>query len=138
VIDREGRIAGTQNGAAGEEALVALLGRAGLLARSEASRGDEEKKVSPADGARLIEVPETQRAVSSKPGTKTVFVLANGERLEATEYTIDGGSLRVVVGGEQRTIAIRELDTIATISANHERGIALKIPTNRSEVLVAF
>jgi hypothetical protein len=69
---------------------------------------------------------------------KTVFVLANGERLESDRYTMETGYLHVVLPGGQRTIALAALDMQKTAAANHERGIELKIPTNGSVVCVAF
>jgi hypothetical protein len=46
------------------------------------------------------------------------------------------GSLRIAADGQQRTIPLNALDLKATIAANHERGIDLKLPTNRSEILL--
>jgi hypothetical protein len=44
----------------------------------------------------------------------------------------------VVADGQQRTIALSELDMKATVAVNRERGVDLKIPKRRSEVVVAF
>jgi hypothetical protein len=78
------------------------------------------------------------RTLQTKPVPKSVFVLANGERLEADHYTLDAGFLHVAVGGAQRTIALSALDMKATTAANRERGIDFKIPQSRSEVFLAF
>jgi peroxiredoxin len=89
----------------------------------------------------IIEVPQEPSSAGSlppKPSPKTVFVLANGERLEADHYTMEEGVLHIVVAGEPRAIPLRALDAKATIAANRERGIDLKIPQSRSEVYVAF
>jgi hypothetical protein len=88
----------------------------------------------------VIELSREHSSVplQTKPIPKTVFVLANGERLEADHYTLDAGSLQVVVGGEQRTIALSALDMKATTAANRERGINFKVPQSRSEVFLAF
>ena len=139
VIDREGRIAGTQNGAAGETSLLHLLNRAGLSSHSDPSRGAAERQASAeGGGAKVIELSQAQNTVPSKPGVKTIFVLANGERLETDQYTVAEGFLHLAVGGQQRTIALNALDMKATTAANHARGVDLKIPQNRSEVLLAF
>jgi hypothetical protein len=69
---------------------------------------------------------------------KTIFVLANGERLESDEYTMEAGTLHVKVGSEQRVIALSALDVKATVALNRQRGIDLKIPQSRNEVSVSF
>jgi thiol-disulfide isomerase/thioredoxin len=140
LIDREGRIAGTQNGAGGEASLLYLLRRAGLSSHSDtAPGGDQGPAASPGRvGAKVIELRGAESGRPAKPGPKTVFVLANGERLEADHYTLDNGLLHVAVGGAERTIALKALDMKATTAANQKRGVELKIPTSRSEMFLAF
>jgi hypothetical protein len=48
------------------------------------------------------------------------------------------GSLRIAAQGNQRTIPLSALDLKATLAANHERGIDLKIPTNQSQISLGF
>jgi len=141
LIDREGRIVGTQNGAGGEALLLHLLSRAGLSSHSDPSHGGSQSQASAAGsgGAKVIELSRAQSPdVPTKPGVKTIFVLANGERLETDQYTAVAGFLHLAVNGQQRTIALNALDMKATTTANHARGVELKIPQNRSEVLLAF
>jgi thiol-disulfide isomerase/thioredoxin len=140
LIGREGRIAGTQNGAGGEASLLYLLSRAGLSLHREAPRGGNQSTAVSrgSGGAKVIELSRAQSTGPAKPGPKTVFVLANGERLEADHYTLDADLLHVAVGAEQRTIALNALDMKATTKANRQRGVELKIPQNRSEVFLAF
>jgi thiol-disulfide isomerase/thioredoxin len=138
VIDRNGNIAGTQSGSGGEASLRQLLRRAGLSSRSDTLDAGNQNSVLPASTGKLIEVPRARRSTPAKPAPKTIFVYANGERLEADHYTLDATSLHVLVDGEQRTIALSELDMSATIAVNRERGIDLTVPKNRSEVVVAF
>jgi hypothetical protein len=96
-------------------------------------------------GPKIIEVPQTAPAPRStrarhapKPARKTIFVLANGERLESDDYTMEAGTLHVTVGGEQRKIPLSALDAKATVELNRQRGIDLKIPKSRNEVSVSF
>jgi hypothetical protein len=141
VIDREGRIAGTQNGAGGEASLLHLLSRAGLSSHSDPSRGATQSQASSAGsgGAKVIELSRAQIPdAPTKPGAKTIFVLATGERLETDQYTVVAGFLHLAVGGQQRTVALNALDMKATTAANQARGVELKIPQNRSEVFLAF
>jgi len=144
LIDRDGNIAGTQEGAAGDLGLRGLLSRAGLgvspanaTAHSDQPSSVPRTTICPSS-AKLIEVPGDHSAPPPKPLPPTVFVLRNGERLEAHHYTIMAGSLRIAAHGEQRTIPLATLDLKATNAANHERGIDLKIPTNQSEIVLGF
>jgi thiol-disulfide isomerase/thioredoxin len=140
LIDREGRVAGTQNGAGGEASLLYLLSRAGLSSHPEAPRGGNRSSAvsQGTGGAKVIELSRAQGTGPVKPGPKTVFVLASGERLEADHYTADAGFLHIAVGAEQRSIALNALDMKATTEANRQRGVELKIPKSRSEVFLAF
>jgi len=90
-------------------------------------------------GPKLIEVPPTKgSATTTKPEPPTLFVFASGERLEARRYTLTADSLRVEIGRQQRRISLGEIDVDATVAANRERGIDLKIPTDRNEIFLGF
>jgi hypothetical protein len=65
-------------------------------------------------------------------------VLSSGERIDLERYAIESGVLHVTVNGQARDIPLSALDMKATIAENRQRGIELKIPGNRSEVLLAF
>jgi thiol-disulfide isomerase/thioredoxin len=162
VIDREGYVAATQNGAAGEDALVSMVSLAGrflysgtprsdMPPRSDGTRSsgrtvtsgdnpipDSAPVVSPPKVIELPPAPSARRSLPPKPSPKTIFVLANGERLESGEYTMEAGILHVTVGGERRAIALSALDQKATTALNRQRGIDLKIPQSRNEVYVGF
>lgn len=142
LIDAEGNIAGTQSGGGGEALLQRLLRRAGLsLRREPRDAGNQSAASASSQGigrSSVIVASGGQSALPAKPAPKTIFVFANGERLEADHYTLDTTVLRVMVGGEQRTIAISALDMKTTIAVNRQRGIDLKIPKSKSEVYVTF
>jgi thiol-disulfide isomerase/thioredoxin len=132
VIDREGNISGTQSGSAGEASLLHLLSRAGLFSATR-DAANQHPSASPSNnGAQVIEEPLAQSTLPPKPSPKTIFVFANGERLEVDHYTIHAGLLHLAVGGQQRTVALSTLDIKTTIAVNHERGIELKIPQSKS------
>lgn len=84
------------------------------------------------------EVPGGPIAAPAKTRPPTVFLLKNGEKLEARRYTITGGSLHLTVDGKPRIIPLTDLDLNATLAANHERGVNLRIPTNPNEVVMGF
>jgi thiol-disulfide isomerase/thioredoxin len=160
LIDRDGFIAGTQDGEGGEDSLLSLLSLAGLSLRSDAPRSNtarldtrpDTRPEMPGDNAipdsspvvsspKMIELPpapSARRSRPQKPSPKTIFVLANGERLESGEYTMEAGILHVTLGGERRAIALSALDQKATTALNRQRGIDLKIPQSRNEVYVGF
>jgi hypothetical protein len=88
---------------------------------------------------KLIEVPQTKEAAAtSKPEPPTLFIFANGERLETRRYMLTTDSLHVEIGRQQRTILIDEVDLDATVAANRERGIDLQIPTDGNHIFLGF
>ena len=72
------------------------------------------------------------------PTPPAVFILFNGERLETNHYLLTNNSLRVQQGGTQRTIPLSTINMDATVAANHERGIDLRVPKNKSEIMLSF
>ena len=100
---------------------------------------DYRPPVPAPEGPKLIEVPQAKGTpITSKPAQPTLFVLANGDRLEARRYMLTTDSLRVEIGRQQRRISLPEIDVDATIAANRERGIDLKIPTGKNEIFLGF
>jgi hypothetical protein len=74
----------------------------------------------------------------SNPTSPAVFILSNGDRLESSRYLLTADSLCVQQGQTQRTIPLSAVNLNATIAANRERGIDLKIPKNRAEITLGF
>jgi hypothetical protein len=83
-------------------------------------------------------VPESKEAPAAKPQLPALFVLKGGERLESRNYVLTAQSLQIEVGRQRREIPLGTLDLDATIAANHQRGIELTIPRDRSAVFVSF
>jgi len=92
----------------------------------------------PAPKALVIEIPSVGGSTAAKILPPTVFILANGERLEARRFVLTVSNLSVSIDRQQRTVPMDMLDINATISANHERGIDLRIPAERSEISLSF
>jgi hypothetical protein len=88
--------------------------------------------------AQLIEIPNASKTAHRQPLPATIFVLMNGERLETQRYLLTASSLCATVQHGQRTIPFEMLDIEATLAANRERGLDLRIPENRNEVSVRF
>jgi thiol-disulfide isomerase/thioredoxin len=140
LIDGNGNIAGTQSGSLGEASLRLLLGRAGLSQSSNTRVAGNQLPAIPSGGAspKLIEVPAGQSTLASRPAPKTIFVFADGSRLEADHYTLDDAFLQVMVDGQEHKIALSTLDIKATVAINHQRGIDLNIPKSRNQIFLSF
>ncbi len=87
---------------------------------------------------KMIEVPAQKGAPPAKPQPPALFVLTNGDRLESRYYLLTADSLRIEVGRQHRTIPLSSLDLDATLAANQQRGIDLRIPRDRNSLFVSF
>lgn len=96
---------------------------------------------------KMIEVAEPV-AVTSKPGktpvvlTKTpaaVFILSDGRRLESQNYTITDSVLTIKEPYRSAVqVPLSQLNIDATLAENHQRGLDLRLPESRSEILLGF
>jgi hypothetical protein len=86
----------------------------------------------------LIEVPEPAKTAPAKATPATVFVLTNGERIEAHRYLFTHDHLQLTIDQEVRTIPRATLDLKATAAANRERGVDLRIPSANNEISLSF
>jgi thiol-disulfide isomerase/thioredoxin len=143
ILIDHGSVVGIHSGVAGVEGLRALLSHAGSGSRSGTQQASARGAlvggaVGGAAGVpQWVTIPSAQSR-NAKPLPKTVFVLASGESIESDNYTIRSGYADVVVGDQQRRIALNELDMKTTLAVNHKRGVDLKIPTGNNEVFLAF
>jgi thiol-disulfide isomerase/thioredoxin len=138
LIDRDGRIAGTQHGAGGASGLQRLIERSRVFSNPGRSSGAQRASAAPVGRSSVVNVPFVAAAAPSKPLPKTVFFFLNGEQLEADRYVLRPGVLEVMVNDERRQVPLSTLDVKKTISANHDRGIELKIPTAQNQMFLAF
>jgi hypothetical protein len=92
---------------------------------------------SPRPKAQVIEIPGDKNAIV-RVLPPTIFILANGERLEARRYVLTASNLSLSIGRQERTVPLDVLDIDATIAANHVRGIDLRIPESRNEISLSF
>ena len=95
-------------------------------------------RTEPAADPKMIEVPGTADSAAAKPMPPAMFILTGGERLEARRYLLTHDALYVTVDHQERTIPIARLDIDATVVANRQRGVELRIPTGRSEISLSF
>jgi hypothetical protein len=104
-------------------------------------RPDQSQSTTPilaAASPKVIELPGTAISAPSKPLPLAIFILTNGERLEARRYLLTQDKLLLTVDRQQRTIPIAMLDIDATIAADRERGIDLRVPADRNEITLSF
>jgi hypothetical protein len=82
----------------------------------------------------------TKTAVQSAavPNPAAIFILSNGDHLESSDYTVTSESVQIMQNGVHRTIPMSAVNVQATLAANQQRGIDLKIPTNKSQMVLAF
>jgi len=92
----------------------------------------------PIPKAQVIEIPSVADSTTPKMLPPTIFILANGERLETRQYVLTASNLSVRIDRQRRTVPLDALDINATITANHEHGIDLRIPADRNEISVSF
>jgi thiol-disulfide isomerase/thioredoxin len=138
LFNEQGKVVGSRIGSQEESELLALLARAGLSSRSRSRSSGARAISSRGDKPMMMSVPSGPSTAPAKPRQNTVFVLANGERLESDEYTIDSSGVNVMIDGKKRSIALSALNVDATKAANKERGIELAIPANRGEIVLSF
>lgn len=86
----------------------------------------------------LIEIPSVGSLPEVEVLPPTVFVLKDGQRLEARRFVLLASNLSLTIDRHQRTVPIETLDTSETTIANHDRGIDLRIPADPNETSVSF
>ena len=93
----------------------------------------------PPEPPKVIEVSTTGKEnPPSQSGQPTLFVMANGDRLEAHRYMLTADYLDIQVGQQRRRVPMSQLNVPQTIAANRERGIEIKVPHDASEVTLGF
>ncbi len=138
VIDRNGNLAVNKGGGGGEAYLRYLLRSAGMPPKAETLAATNRQAPASPTGPQLMNVPPVQSTVLAKPIPKTVFVFADGDKMEADRYELHANFLHVSAEGQDRSIPLSALDIKKTIAINRERGINIKIPTTANEVFLAF
>jgi hypothetical protein len=72
------------------------------------------------------------------PPPPAVFILSNGERVEATRYVLTVDSVLIQKEGAERSIPLSSINMTATLAANHARGVDLNIPKSSSQITLSF
>jgi hypothetical protein len=87
---------------------------------------------------KITELPGEADKDASKPLPPALFILTNGERIEARQYLVTYDSVHLTVDRRQRSIPLAMLDLHATLAADRRRGIDLRIPDSQSEISLGF
>lgn len=106
----------------------------------------DDRPAAPATAAvpppdpKIIEVPETLVRTTAPSATPTaIFIFADGRRVESQNYTITDKLLTVKEAHRPvLQVPLDQLDLDATLAANHERGLELRLPESKSEILLSF
>ena len=106
-----------------------------LEQRDDRQLGSREK---PVPKSQIIDIPSASRSRAAKKLPPTVFILQDGERLESREFLLTASDLSLTVNHYRRTIPLQMLNVDATIAANRERGLDLRIPADRTEISLSF
>ncbi|MBV9480406.1 MAG: hypothetical protein JO249_06600 [Acidobacteria bacterium] len=92
----------------------------------------------PAPKAQVIEFPSAAGPATGKELPPAVFILTSGERLESRQFVLTATNLSITVNRRQQVIPLARVDVEASISANRERGVDLRVPADRNEVTLSF
>jgi hypothetical protein len=87
--------------------------------------------------AHIIDIPASANSFPAKRLPPTVFILGSGERLETSQFLLTAAKLSINDDQRQRIISLDQLNLDATIAANRERGIDLRIP-DQNEIWLRF
>lgn len=79
--------------------------------------------------ARPVAPPAPEKASSSfESQPETVLIFKDGHRLEITNYAIQGTTLFNLSGEGPRRIDTADLDVVATMKENDDRGVEFRLP----------
>lgn len=89
-------------------------------------------------GPKITELPGATEAAASAPLPPAMFILTNGERIESRQYLVTYDQVQLTVDRQPRTIPFSMLDVNATLAADRQRGIDLRIPSGQNEISLGF
>jgi hypothetical protein len=141
--------AGSAGAVAGASKTLGTAGNriAGKLAAADKSAGTASSAGSvavttvpaaKANGAGADPKAATAQPSGPRPVPAAVFILANGEKIESRNYFLTVDSVRVDDSDMPRTIPMSNVNVDATLAANRQRGLNLKIPDNKAQIMLSF
>lgn len=97
-------------------------------ALAEEQRGRQDARDLMASRPAATAKPDTAKPPEPDNSPATVFIFKDGRQLETKNYAIMGQTLYDISGSVVRKVSLADLDTAATIKANDDRGITVKLP----------
>lgn len=116
---------------------------AGKLAAADKSVGSGSSRVAVINKTSAKGVVAADKAAAAPPTVAksdppALFVLSNGQRIESRNYFLTVDSVRIDDSDMPRTIPMSNVNVDATLAANRQRGLNLKIPDNKAQIMVSF
>src|SRR5271165_5715314 len=107
---------------------------------SKQQPGDKAATPAPVKGPVVWEAKNTQvkGQAPPKPAAPAVFILSNGQKIESGDYVITVDSVRLQQDGQERIFPLSKVNVDATVAANHERGLDLKFPDSKAQIMIRF
>ena len=111
--------------------LAYLQGARDALAQ-EKERDKDSPRMKPSPAKRDPFAPAAKSAPDPKPeadnSPATVFIFKDGHKIETRNFAIMGTTLYDMSGPSLRKVPLTDLDTEATMKANDDNGITVKLP----------
>lgn len=93
--------------------------------RERRQQSDADK--APARRSSVDEEPAAPPVPVEDKSPATIFIFKDGHQMETRNYAIMGGTLFDFSGKVLKKIQIEELDSAATVKANDDRGVVMKL-----------
>jgi hypothetical protein len=115
--------------ASSEDALRQAYMQGARDALVQEQRGRQDARDLMATRAAKAKSPDSEaKAPEPDNSPATVFIFKDGHQLETKNYAIMGQTLYDISGPVVKKVPLADLDTAATLKANDDRGITVKLP----------
>ena len=98
-------------------------------------------QAQPPPAPKVIEIPRSKLVAQENAAVRVpaLFVLTDGRKIEASNYTLTHRALIIHQRAEPNTvIPLEQLELEATVAANRQRGVNLRIPQSAGEIYIGF
>src|SRR5262249_53287106 len=113
--------------------LAYLQGQRDAMAKEleDTKRNLQAARAASAPSPKANQSQETAAVEEKKPEVEyppTVFIFKDGRQIETKNFAIMGQTLYDISSGVVKKVQLNDLDTAATLKANDDRGIVVKLP----------
>jgi hypothetical protein len=108
-----------------------LQGQRDAMARELEDTRRKLQNSQPAAPSKKNQSPDLAAVEEKKPEVEyppTVFIFKDGRQIETKNFAIMGQTLYDISSGVVKKVQLNDLDTAATLKANDDRGIVVKLP----------